>query len=99
MIIKKPKLLPQETELLNLLLEENAEVIQAVSKIFRFGYSSCHPDKPNFTNKEHLEEELGDTLCIIKLMCDKGILDMNNLERCAVAKLDKLRKYSNVKVD
>lgn len=96
---KKRKLSSEETELLNLLLEENSEVIQAVSKIFRFSWDRCHPDKPNFTNKEHLEEEIGDTLCIIKLLCDKGILDMNNISRCAEFKLDKLRKYSNVKVD
>lgn len=96
---KKTKLNQQESELLNLLLEESSEVIQAVSKTFRFGWDSCHPDKPNFSNKEHLEEEVGDLLCIIKLMVSKGIIDFDNVERCAHYKLDKLRKFSTVKVD
>jgi len=96
---KMKKSTKPEAELLNLLLEENSEVIQAVSKIFRFGWESCHPDTPNFTNKDHLEEEIGDLLCIIKLLCDKGIVDQTAISRYAEFKIEKLRKFSNVKLD
>lgn len=93
------KISKEHLELLGILQEESAEIIVSVSKTRRFGWDSCHPDKPNFSNKEHLEEEIGDLLCIVKLLSDKCIIDVNNVSRCAEYKLDKLRKYSNVKVD
>ena len=53
-------------EILCITQEECAEVSQAVSKIFRFG-----PDQVKFdldkTNREHLEEEIGDLLCMIDI--------------------------------
>ena len=48
-----------EIERLALLAEECGEVIQAVGKILRHGYESTHPDG-GATNRELLEEELGD---------------------------------------
>ena len=48
-------------EVMDILQEECAEVIQAVSKISRFGIDNMKPGKP-LTNREHLEEELGDML-------------------------------------
>ena len=47
----------QTQEALDILQEEAAEVIQAVSKIRRFGWENHHPDETQ-TNLEHLEEEL-----------------------------------------
>lgn len=92
------KIKPEESEICNILLEECAESIQAVSKVFRFGWNSCHPDKPNYTNKEHLTEELGDLVCMIKILIDKGIIDEQLLGRCAENKMAKLKKYSNIKL-
>ncbi len=98
MIIKKNKITPAESEICNIFLEECAEAIQAMSKIFRFGWNSCHPDVPNYTNREHLTEETGDLLCMIKLMIDKGMLNADSLERAANHKLEKLKKYSDIKL-
>ena len=47
---------PKQKEALDILQEECAEVIQAVSKISRFGLDNLKPGKAK-TNREHLEEE------------------------------------------
>jgi len=53
-------------EILNILQEECAEVIQAVSKCDRFGIDNFKPGKPK-TNREHLADELGDLQAMINL--------------------------------
>lgn len=84
----------QEREILNITLEECAEVTQAISKVFRFGFDSSHPNVPDVTNKMHLEEEVGDLLCMLRLLVAKGILDSDAIETAAEAKLGKLAKWS-----
>jgi NTP pyrophosphatase (non-canonical NTP hydrolase) len=51
----------QTREVMAILQEECAEVTQAVSKCFRFGLDNYKPGKPK-TNREHLEDELGDVI-------------------------------------
>ena len=46
-------------ETMDILQEECAEVIVAISKISRFGLDNVKPGKP-LTNRQHLAEELGD---------------------------------------
>lgn len=55
-----PSLTPAEAELLEMLQEECAEVIQVAAKVLRHGYASYHPDSPNVTNRMLLEDELCD---------------------------------------
>jgi NTP pyrophosphatase (non-canonical NTP hydrolase) len=97
-IVKHGKITSSESEICNILLEEAAEVIQAVSKVFRFGWNSCHPGDPNWTNKEHLEEEIGDLICMVKILCDKQIISGAAVVRATEAKMDKLKQYSNIKL-
>jgi len=73
--------------------EECAEVTQAISKVFRFGMDSEHNGK---SNKQHLEEELGDLLCMIELMIERGIVDGQAVAQAGVAKKQKLAKWSNI---
>ena len=96
-ITKLGKITATEAEILGILQEECAEVIVAISKINRFGWNSCHPDTPNFTNREHLTEELGDLLAMVKILCDKEIIDQNLLISAAEYKITKLLKFSNIK--
>lgn len=49
------------------LQEEAAEVIQAVSKINRFGEQNKHPDRET-TNKQELVGELEDFLAILAVL-------------------------------
>lgn len=85
----------QETELMTITLEECAEVIQAISKCFRFGMDGQWPIGAP-TNKQHLEEEIGDLLCMVKILEDKGIIDVDNVHAATLNKYEKLSKWSNV---
>jgi NTP pyrophosphatase (non-canonical NTP hydrolase) len=82
-------------EVMDILQEECAEVIQAVSKISRFGLDNFKPGKPK-TNRQHLEEELGDLLAMITILLDKGIVDSVQLEQAEAAKIEKLKQWSTI---
>jgi len=79
--IEKPTLPPtslrqaQTNWLLDKLQEEAAEVIQAVSKIRRFGENANHPDKTT-TNKQDLVNELEDFLAILAALEYTKYLDL-----------------------
>lgn len=85
----------QTKEVMDILQEECAEVIQAVSKISRFGIDNLKPGKPK-TNREHLEEELGDMLAMIDIMLERDVISWENLEAAKQAKIEKLKKWSNI---
>ena len=82
-------------EVMDILQEEAAEVIQAVSKISRFGLDNLKPGKPK-TNREHLEEELGDLMAMVTILLDKGIVTRVNLEQAESAKIEKLKQWSTI---
>jgi NTP pyrophosphatase (non-canonical NTP hydrolase) len=85
----------QLKEVMDILQEECAEVIQAVSKISRFGIDNLKPGKPK-TNREHLEEELGDMLAMIDIMLEKSVISLEHLEIAKKAKIEKLKLWSNI---
>lgn len=82
-------------EVMNILSEECAEVIQAISKCNRFGLNNFKPGKPK-TNLEHLEEELGDLLAMIDILHEMDVVSWNNLETAKEAKIEKLKKWSSI---
>lgn len=73
--------------------EECAEVSQAISKILRFGISGSWENR---TNKERLEQELGDLLCMVEILYEKGIVSGNEVEANSAHKRAKLKKWSNI---
>ena len=85
----------KEKEVMDILQEECAEVIQAVSKVSRFGIDNYKPGKP-LTNREHLEEELGDLLAMVDIMKEMGIVSWGNMEVAKLAKIEKLKKWSTI---
>ena len=85
----------QTKEVMDILQEECAEVIQAISKISRFGLDNLKPGKPK-TNREHLEEELGDMLAMIDILHSMDIVSYNNIEKAQAAKIEKLKQWSNI---
>jgi NTP pyrophosphatase (non-canonical NTP hydrolase) len=86
---------PQIKEAMDILQEECAEVIQAVSKISRFGLDNYKPNKPK-TNREHLEEELGDMLAMIDILQEMDVVSYTNIEKAQAAKIEKLKQWSNI---
>lgn len=60
---------------LDKLQEEAAEIIQAVSKIRRFGPDNKHPDRTT-NNKQELVEELEDLLALVAAIESTKFLDL-----------------------
>lgn len=85
----------QEQEVMAILAEECAEVIQAISKINRFGADNFKPGKPK-TNRQHLEEEIGDLVAMVDIMVDLGIVSLEAVDTAAIAKVEKLKQWSTV---
>jgi NTP pyrophosphatase (non-canonical NTP hydrolase) len=80
-------------EILLITQEECAEIIQAISKSFRFG---VHTVYNGVSNKEHLEEEIGDFLCMLDLLIDNGIVNEDAVISAKNQKLNKLLTWSNI---
>lgn len=84
--IVKPFISTQH-EILQLLQEECAEVIQAASKIVRFGEEK---------NTSQLEVELGDLQAIIQLLHEFDMVSYSAIDEAATKKVEKLKVYSNI---
>jgi len=80
-------------EILLITQEECAEVTQAISKVFRFGMEDTHNGE---SNREHLEEEIGDLMCMIDLLIDNGIVSESAVMAAKNEKLNKLMTWSNI---
>ncbi len=80
-----------QEECLNILQEECSEIIQAASKVKRFGILNRKPGA-ELNNLQNLEMEIGDVLAMIELCKEAGIgLTDEGLER---AKQDKFKRLS-----
>jgi NTP pyrophosphatase (non-canonical NTP hydrolase) len=88
----------KEKEVMDILQEECGEVIVAVSKISRFGLDNLKPGKSK-TNREHLEEELGDLYEMIVILQELDVVSWTNIEKAAKAKREKLKQWSNIFTD
>jgi NTP pyrophosphatase (non-canonical NTP hydrolase) len=84
----------KQREILVITQEECAEVIQEVSKIFRFGIDELHKD--GITHQTKLEMEVGDLMCMIDLLITYGLIDQQKIEIAKENKQQKLRKWSKI---
>lgn len=80
-------------EVMAILQEECSEVTQAVSKCFRFGIDGEYNGR---TNRQQLEEELGDLLAMIEILKFQGVVDQTNLDQHRMNKFKKLSRWSTV---
>ena len=78
------KLTPAEAERLFYLLEELGETQQAIGKILRHGYDSCHPERDQRTNREDLEKELHDVYTAIQMLTTQGDLKEESIFKLPV---------------
>lgn len=81
-------------EILDILQEECAEVIVAVSKIRRFGIDNSYKD--GGTQREHLIQELGDVTLLIDLLKEHNIFTEQELIDAQRRKAIKLTKWSKI---
>lgn len=86
-------------EIMLILQEECAEVIQAVSKCMRFGPDQIKPNK-QVSNIGMLQEEIGDLLAMIELLTDLDIgVTAEGLEQAKKNKFEKLKQWSNIVIN
>jgi NTP pyrophosphatase (non-canonical NTP hydrolase) len=78
-------------EILHITQEECAEVTQAISKVFRFGFAGKHEGK---SNKQHLEEEIGDLECMLELLKTEFAIDSEQVALAKIRKAAKLNTWS-----
>jgi hypothetical protein len=83
----------KQEEVMAIAQEECAEVIQAVSKIFRFGIDASHE---GVTNREHLTIEAGDLRCMLDLMVEFGLIDATEMINASFRKRKKLETWSKI---
>lgn len=76
------------TELLTILQEECAEVIQEASKVKRFGQQK--------DNLDRLAKEVGDLVCMIELLQNWEVVSYSAVEDARQAKITKLRIWSDL---
>lgn len=84
----------RQREIMVITQEEAAEVIQEISKIFRFGIDDSHRD--GMTHRERLTTEVGDLLAMVDLLIDHGVIDPSQIETAKQNKIKKLHKYSQI---
>lgn len=84
----------KQREILVITQEEAAEVIQEISKVFRFGIDELHKD--GMTHREKLQLEIGDLLCMIDLMIDHGLVDPVQIKVAQQSKILRLTKHSDI---
>ena len=73
-------------ELMTVLAEECAEVVQACCKIKRFGLDG--------NNLQQLAKELGDLHCMIEMCHEADLVSYGEIEEFVEAKREKLKVYS-----
>jgi len=83
----------KQDEVLRITQEECAEVVQAISKIFRFGINEVYDGQ---SNKQRLASELGDLQCMINLIKQFGIVSENEIYRAELNKRNRLGMWSNI---
>jgi NTP pyrophosphatase (non-canonical NTP hydrolase) len=91
--MKMKQMNEENKEILLITQEECAEVTQAISKVFRFGMEDEFKGQ---TNREHLEEEIGDLMCMIDLLIDSGMISESAVMTAKNEKLNKLQIWSNI---
>ena len=89
---------PKVEEILDILQEECAEVIQAISKCRRFGMENTY-SKGTGTQREHLVQELGDVTLLIELLKAHQLYTDKELIMAQRRKANKLTEWSNIYED
>lgn len=82
----------ERNQLLTILMEECAEVSVEASKVIRFANNDADCKQPT------LEREVGDLMCMVKLLEEYRLIDMAQVDIAADEKREKLKKWSDLNV-
>ncbi len=82
-------------QILDILQEECAEVIQNISKCRRFGLENQYL-KESGTQREHLAKEIGDVLAMVELLKEHGVVTQQELDLAKRNKFVKLHQWSTI---
>jgi len=81
---------------LEILAEECAELIQAKSKMVRFGAQSINPETGEL-NIDYFNQEVADVLALFEILMENGVIfDRDRLRTLINKKRDKMRRFYNV---
>jgi NTP pyrophosphatase (non-canonical NTP hydrolase) len=83
----------KQSEVMRITQEECAEVIQAISKVFRFGIDEVYEGQ---SNKQRLASELGDLQCMINLVKQFGVVSEEEIYKAELNKRNRLGMWSNI---
>lgn len=83
---------PREREILNIIIEECAEIQHRACKALRFGMGEVQPGQ-TLTNAERLADEIGDFGGILELADAEGIVSEDRVLAASAVKRRKLEKY------
>jgi len=83
----------KQSEVMRITQEECAEVIQAISKVFRFGIDEVYEGQ---SNKQRLASELGDLQCMINLVKQFGVVSEEEIYKAELNKRNRLCMWSNI---
>jgi NTP pyrophosphatase (non-canonical NTP hydrolase) len=86
----------KQKEALLILQEECAEVIQAASKVFRFGTESRWPTEESGTTLEELQMEVGQVLAMIDILTEQCVLSDTAINAARHYKKEKLKIWSSI---
>ena len=82
-------------ELLAILAEECAEVIQRATKSLRFGVTEVQPGQP-LGNHHRLGQEAGEVLAVLDLAMTAGLVDRDAVTAARIAKAAKLAEFARL---
>ena len=88
----------QTDEIMTIMTEECGEVIVAISKCKRFGLQDLIPNTKE-SNSQRLAKEIGDLFAMVELLVDQKLFKMEDIEVHKIAKFEKLKKWSNLKIN
>lgn len=83
---------PYEREVLEIIIEECAEIQQRATKALRFGLLEVQPGQP-LPNTARMAREIGDLAEIVDVAVKAGIIDRREIDAGIVNKRQQLAKF------
>lgn len=94
-ILKVDPINELQLEVVDILKEECAELIQAASKVKRCGQGFIADDGKDLTAKQRFSVEIADVLTLIAEAADAGLIDTKTVHETLWSKRDRLKVWTH----